>query len=284
MNISTKDYCLLLIMVLIWGCNYVVGKIGLTELPPLLFMGLRFLLAAIIIYPFLKHTGVNHKSIFIYSVIVGLIHFGAIFSGLSVGEASVVILVSQLSVPLTVILSFTFFSEKTNLATLIGIVLSIIGTALFTLALENNLNLLTVIYSLIGAISWSIGTIWMKNKLNNHSVITINFWLALYSTPMFFVLSSVIEGSVMQNLTGLSIRSFGALLYQSILVIIVGYGIWNFAISKYQTSKVVPITLLVPLIGLISSYIFLNESLKLIQIIGVLITLSGTYFIMFKKT
>lgn len=43
---SRKDGFLALLVVVVWGLNFVVIKVGLHHMPPLLLAGLRFLLVA----------------------------------------------------------------------------------------------------------------------------------------------------------------------------------------------------------------------------------------------
>jgi O-acetylserine/cysteine efflux transporter len=63
----------------------------------------------------------------------------------------------------------------------------------------------------------------------------------------------------------------------------VGYGGWSYLLSRYETALVAPLSLLVPVFGLFSAMLLLDEHLTLIQWIGVSIIALGLTFNMFGK-
>jgi O-acetylserine/cysteine efflux transporter len=57
----------------------------------------------------------------------------------------------------------------------------------------------------------------------------------------------------------------------------VGYGIWNWLISRYPVAMVVPFTLLVPVVGILSSVLILNEPFHMWKLVSGLLVISGLY-------
>src|SRR3546814_8391915 len=76
------------------GVNFAVAKVGLEQLPPMLFMALRFALVAILLLPFAKRPECQWGAVFAIAVTLGLLHFSFMFPGpktVDTGTASIAI-------------------------------------------------------------------------------------------------------------------------------------------------------------------------------------------------
>ena len=67
--------------------------------------------------------------------------------------------------------------------------------------------------------------------------------------------------------------------FQALFVVIIGYGIWNHLVQKYDVKNVASLTLLVPFSGLFFAWIILGEKLSMIDVVGGGLTLLGVGFI-----
>jgi O-acetylserine/cysteine efflux transporter len=75
---------------LVWGCQYSAIKVGMSAFPPLFFLGLRFILIAAILLPFVGRTTKNEFRYFVViSLFIGGLNFGLVFVGLKATPASV---------------------------------------------------------------------------------------------------------------------------------------------------------------------------------------------------
>lgn len=54
-----------------------------------------------------------------------------------------------------------------------------------------------------------------------------------------------------------------------------GYGLWSMLLAKYSAHKVAPLSLLVPVVGLMTAQFVLGETLSLIQWLGGAIIIIG---------
>src|SRR3546814_20488756 len=73
---------LILGVMLLWGINFAIAKIGLEQLPPILFMASRFALVALLLLPFAKRPTGQWGAVFAISITLGLLHFSFMFNGL----------------------------------------------------------------------------------------------------------------------------------------------------------------------------------------------------------
>ncbi len=118
-NSLIKKYPILLVVlalisVSIWGFNFTISKIALTNFPPFLALSIRFFIAFIILFPFYPKPPIPIKQIVIVSLFFGLGHLGFMYFALYIGiSASIGVVVTQIGVPFTILLAFLFFKEKT---------------------------------------------------------------------------------------------------------------------------------------------------------------------------
>ena len=78
-QLSFRDLVLALLVILIWGVNFAVIRIGLNSLPPLLFASLRFTFVLLPAVFFLPRPKVSLANLAIYGVAIGLGQFGLLF-------------------------------------------------------------------------------------------------------------------------------------------------------------------------------------------------------------
>ena len=112
-GLTLRHFLLALAVVAIWGSNFVVIRIGLNHLPPLLFAAMRFCLVFLPAALFLKRPNVPLKQLAGYGLLIGAGQFGLLFMAMkghiTPGIASLVI---QTQVFFTIGLSMLINREK----------------------------------------------------------------------------------------------------------------------------------------------------------------------------
>ena len=71
------------------------------------------------------------------------------------------------------------------------------------------------------------------------------------------------------------------MVYIAVVSTIVGYGIWGTLLGRYETWRVAPLSLLVPVVGMASAAILLGEKLTTLQLIGAVLIMAGLYINVF---
>jgi drug/metabolite transporter (DMT)-like permease len=158
----------LLALYTLWGGTYLAMKIGLEAFPPFLMAGIRFLIAGVILYPFLRVRGTSapNRSQWIGATLVGGLllmggNGGVIFAEQSV--ASGLAALGLAAVPLWAALFSGLFGRWPTRLEWFGIGLGFIGVVL--LNLENGMQASSIgaIALLIAPISWAFGSIWSQH-------------------------------------------------------------------------------------------------------------------------
>ena len=129
---------------------------------------------------------------------------------------------------------------------------------------------------LLASFSWSAGNIFTK-KIHSESPLALVVWGNLAAFPVMALVSFFFEGPVviLSSLQHVSWPAIAALFYIVYFSTHIGYGAWAFLMKTYSTSTVVPFTLMVPVVGFISSALYLGEELQSWKLLASLFILGG---------
>lgn len=267
------DWLLALLTILIWGLNFLVSKVGIAELPPLLFGLCRFIFVCFPAIFFIARPKAPWRLIIIYGITINFMQFGFMLSALSFGlAAGVTSLLLQIQVFFTILIAALYFHEKIPKHSIFAFLVAALGISLIVLTANTDtaLPLAGLLCIIMAALSWAIGNITIK-IMRDVDMVSLVVWGGLVSVPAFAAASLLLEGPelIIQSLHQLTWRGIAAFLYGSILSTLVGYVIWGRLLSTRPVSLIAPLTLLVPIIGLVSNAWMFNEALTRWQWIGV---------------
>jgi O-acetylserine/cysteine efflux transporter len=278
-----KDLLLAILVAAIWGANYSVIEMGLASLDPFLLTALRFTLCALPMCFFIKKPEIKIKYVALYGVIFGVGLWGianlAMFVGLPAGIASLLL---QFSAFFTIILSIIFFQEKIKTIQYIGMILAILGLVFIVYQSHGEFPLQGVALIIIAAFSWSICNIIVK-KHKPTQMMSFIIWSSIFSALPLFIITYIIKGSApFLNLgNSLTIKAIFSLCFQAYVTTLFGYWVWNMLMKKYTASSVAPISLLIPIFGLITSHFMFNEIINLDKIISATLIIIGIMILIY---
>jgi len=104
----------------------------------------------------------------------------------------------------------------------------------------------------------------------------------LMSAPMLLIISYFTEPNGWPILVAGDLKMAAVVIYTGVLSTVVAYGLWYGLLGKYPVNKIVPFTLLAPLIGMAGGVFILGETLGEYALLGGALTLSGVAFIQFR--
>ena len=252
------------IVTFIWGTNFVFIKMGLNELPPFLFAAIRFTLVALPLVFFMPKPKVSWGLIIAYGLFVGVGQFGLMFyamqADISAGLASLVL---QMQVFFTIIFALFFFKESVSGVQWVALAISFLGVGLIASRVGGGgTSIFGIALALLAALSWALGNITVK-KAGKVDIIAFLAYSSLFAAPVLVLLSFYFEGwdVIKVSLKSASMTSVYVVLWQTIGNTLIGYGLWNFLLHRYDASVVTPWALLVPVSGMGASYSMLNEAM-----------------------
>jgi O-acetylserine/cysteine efflux transporter len=257
---------LALLIVAVWGTNFVVIKIGLRDLPPFFFAFLRFTFSAVPFVFFMRRPDVPLKWLAAYGVLLGAGQFGllyfAMLSDVSPGLAS---LIMQTQVPFTIILSVLVFHEKLGTLAVAGTALAIGGLALIGWHLDATVTARGVVTLLMAAFCWACANIIVKKAARDsgHKIDILAFivWSSVFAMPPLLAMSLAFEGydTVLRALHGSHWDAWVAVAWQALGNTLFCFAAWSWLLTRYDAAVVTPYALLIPVFGMGASALILGE-------------------------
>jgi len=267
------DVGLALVVVLVWGMNFVVIKAGVAEVPPLFLGALRFAAAAFPALLFVRAPRLPIGLYLKYGMTIAVGQFACLFTAIHLGMPSgLASLVLQSQAFFTLIFAAVFLKEAWRPSQLVGLALAAGGLVLIGTAHGVSMPLGGFLLTVAGAASWAVGNIVNRSLAQHGPVNMLGFvvWSSLVPPIPFLLLSAFIEGPAAMGaaLAHFSLSAAGAVLYLAWGATLLGYGLWSRLMSRYPASQVSPYPLLVPLVGLTAGWVIYDEQLQTVHFVG----------------
>jgi O-acetylserine/cysteine efflux transporter len=259
----------------IWGFNFVVLKVALVDIPPLLLTALRFLFAClpVLFLPKPKGMSVEHMIIVGLTAFLGqyIFLFVAMKLGMPAGLSSVTL---QLQVFITILLSIIVLGERTKKQQILGglIALGGLATIASTVGQGTSIPAIAMLFIVLAAATWATGNFTIKFAGPNAGFGTLSgvAWISLVPILPAFALSFAFEGPGQWLHTWDTVRliSLAALAFTVVFSTWAGFAVWGKILSTYSASVAAPFALLVPVFGGLSAYLVLGETLTPLRLLG----------------
>jgi len=271
-----------LIFVLLWSSAFITTKPIINNSDPFAALAFRFFFVAIGFYLFSLYSKqsiiINQKNL-IESLFSGVLfhgfYLGGVFYSISIGmPTGIAALIVTLQPVLTNALSGPILGEKVTLKQWIGVLLGFVGASLVLgLDIGSDIPLLGLTATIIALIAITISTIWQKKLSNNLPLPVSNFYQAMGGF-LFHVLMIIIFAEPYIDFNSTFII---AMSHQIFLVSFGAFTILMYLIKNNSASKTVSIFFLIPATSAFMAWLFLNENLTNLDLIGFLITSIGVY-------
>ena len=271
-----------IIFVLLWSSAFITTKPIIDNSDPFAALAFRFFFVAIGFYLFslyLNQSIIIGKKNLIESFFSGVLfhgfYLGGVFYSISIGmPTGIAALIVTLQPILTNILSGPILNEKVNIKQWIGALLGFIGAVLVLgLDVGSDIPLLGLVATIIALISITTSTIWQKKLSNNLSLPISNFYQAVGGCSFHLVIILFCAEPHI-NFTKTFIV---AMSHQIFLVSFGAFTILMYLIKNNSASKTVSIFFLIPATSAFMAWLFLNENLSNLDLIGFLVTTIGVY-------
>jgi len=273
---------LALVIALVWAVNFVVMKVGLEQLSPFLFITMRFLLAGLLLSPWLKVVKGRMAHLFLIGLCLGGLHFAVAIMAIHLAEqVSTLVIIVQLHVPFTLIMAHYFLKERLSYWRVGGVVLAFFGVMIIALDPAILDERIAIILMLFATALYATGAI-LTRSLKDVSILTTQAWTAVSGLPLIIGLTLFFEPDPISQLNIMDLKGWGMVAYAAILSSIVGYGGMNFLLKRHPVTLIAPMMLCVPVFSTVAAMVFLDEVITTRFLIGAFITMSGLGLIHFR--
>ncbi|MEM1582388.1 MAG: DMT family transporter [Candidatus Bathyarchaeia archaeon] len=278
-----RNWVLFTLMVLIWGSNWVVMKVGLRFVSPLNLVMQRLLLASIALLPVIvwrQKSLPRDRFTWLKLVMLSLINATSMIStniGL-LNEASGLSSLITYTQPLFVFcLAVPFLGEKISATRILGVVSGFLGVAaLYAARLRTQINISSpFLFLILGAFFWAITVIYYKKFLNYVDPAIVNMVQFPIGAILLLSIASTLEGLTFSD----NMLYILSILYMSVLGSALASTIWLTLMREEETTVVSTSSLIVPAIALIFGLVFLGEVIEQISLLGFALILIGIYLV-----
>ena len=276
-SLTPPHAALALLVMAIWGTNFVVIKLALAHLPPMTFAALRFTFAALPAVFVLKRPATPWRTLAVYGMLIGVGQFGLLYiamrGSISPGLASLVI---QTQAFFTIGLAMAFTGERLRGFQILALLLATAGLGWLMAHAGSEVSPLGLGLVLTAAMSWALGNT-VKRQANPPDMLAFVVWSSLFAVPPLFALAFAVDGpaAVIHGLTQSTPATWAAVLWQSAGNTLFGYAAWGWLLARYPAATISPLALLVPVFGMVASAMLLGESLAVWKVTAAALVLSG---------
>ena len=272
-----RHFLLALAVVTVWGTNFVVIKLALAHLPPLLFAALRFTLALVPALFFLPRPNVKWTNLALYGVLIGVGQFGLLYVAMnghiSPGIASLVI---QTQVFFTIGLSMLVAGERVRGFQWFALLLAASGIVTILANTDGTTTFLGLALVLMGSFSWAGGNIAAKRGAPANMLAYV-VWSSAFAIPPLFALSFLLEGweAMKSGVLDSELSTWAAIAWQAWGNTLFGYAAWGWLLARHPAAIITPMALLVPVFGIGASVLYLGEPLPAWKLIAAALVMTG---------
>lgn len=275
-GVKPKDLLLALLVVVIWGFNFVAIHLGLANVPPLLFAAIRFAFVCLAL-PFVPRPRVAWRDLAAVGLLMLAGQFGFTYSSMAAGLASgLTSLVVQAQSLFTVAIAAVVLKERPQRVQVLGMAVAFTGLVVVAVGRSGATPLVGLLLAVGAAFCWGAGNV-ASRRCTGAQGLQLTVWSAAFAPVPLFLLSLLVDGphAIGHAVAHLDSRAWLSTAYTVVLSTLVAYSIWNTLLARYQTANVVPFTLLVPVVGVFAGWAILGERPNLAVLFGGLLLLLG---------
>jgi O-acetylserine/cysteine efflux transporter len=262
-----RHLLLALAVVAVWGTNFVVIKLALAALPPLLLAALRFALAWLPAALLIRPPTVPWRDLMAYGLLIGAGQFGLLYLAMNrhitPGLASLVV---QTQVFFTIGLAMWGArgtrAERPTRIQWIALALAAAGLAVIAAHTDAQTTPLGVGLVLLAALAWAGGNV-VARRSPQANMLAYVVWSSAFAVPVLLLASLVVEGPQLMadGLRRADATVWAAVAWQAAGNALFGYAAWGWLLARHPAASIVPTALLVPVFGLAASWWWLDEPL-----------------------
>ena len=281
-----------LILCLIWGSTWLFIKLGLQDLPPFTFAGIRFVISSAILFAIIKIRGIRlprKRSDWMLLAVTGVLSFslnyGAVFWGeqrITSGLAAVL----QATIPVfgLVIAHFYLPSERMTLPKILGVIMGVAGVAVIfsdQLSVAGPSALAGSAAVVVGAACAAYANVLVKARGGNmEPAILAGAQMVFGLIPLLAAGWFLERGTFYFRWTTLAVV---CLLYLAIVGSVIAFLLYYWLVQNMDVTNTMLVALVTPVIAVAVGMVFLNEELNWRLFVGGLMIISGIGMIVIRR-
>jgi O-acetylserine/cysteine efflux transporter len=204
------------------------------------------------------------------------------FTGLKGTDAAAAAIAIQTQVPFAALIAAVVLKDRLGWRRAGGMALAFVGVVIMAGEPRLARDLWPLALVIAASFMWAVANIQIK-QLGAVDGFALNAYLGLFAAPQLLLTSAVLESGQIEALRSANWVGWSAILYMAILVTVISYVMWYRVLRRYTVNQAMPFTLLVPVLGVISAALLLDEPLTPRVILGGLATVAGVAVIVLRR-
>jgi O-acetylserine/cysteine efflux transporter len=271
---SSKDLSLTALVVIVWGLNFTVMKVGLREFTPFQLGAARFFCAAFPLVLFIKRPPMHMKWLIYFSLGQALGQFGFMFTALKLGmTAALASVLMQTQVFFTALFAYLILHERLTRTQLVGLALSVLGLLCFAMHLIAGyavtapaITAFGFIFTLCAAASWASSNIVarkMREHAGDYDPLAFAIWTSVVPVLPFAAMSALFDAPTAHaNWLNATFSGWLAVAYLGWVATVFAYAVWTGLLKRHSPNRVAPFGLGVPVVGIAAGMWLLGEQVS----------------------
>lgn len=278
-----RDILLCLFVILIWGGNIIAIKIGVTELPPMIVITLRFGLTALLFLPFMKWPGkARFWQIAEVGIYMSVIHQGLLFTAMKMLDASTMAILLQSQILFATLLGWLILKESIHWRTGVGLLIGFSGLLTTLGGPDVSQNPWGFVITMASAVALAASYIRMRQLKDVHAPTFIAIVNGI-AMPFVFMFSLIMVPQGWLHLDDANWIKIGPVLAYQALLVSLSHILWQLLLSRNEVAKVTCFVLLMPAVAIALSILLLDEKMHTSLIWGAALTVTGVAIITLRK-
>ena len=274
--LTRRDLVAAVVVVMLWGVNFVVMKFALRDFTPLQLGAARYVFAVLPLALIVRPPGIPWKWVVLYGLFQGVGQFGFLFLALQIGmTAALASVILQTQVFFTALFGFVLLKERASRPLQAGMLLAGLGLSCFAInyLLPGARDATTVAGTTVAgfALTLAAAAMWAASNIvarrvqqggADYSPTAFVVWSSSVAVLPFVLLSLIFDPeSTRWQWTGARASSWLAVAYLGWVATLVGYSLWTGLLKRHPANRVAPFSLGVPIVGLAAGMLVLGESI-----------------------
>jgi drug/metabolite transporter (DMT)-like permease len=284
-----SPYVLLVLATCLWGGNFVVGKVLVADIPPILLATIRWCIALLVVLPLYAKEAWMHRTLFLqrwkmvlFLSLTGVAGFNTLVYIAVQYTSSINAAVMNAATPILILLvTWIMLSERISVKVLPGIALSLVGVLwIITRGSWDTLIRLSFnrgdLWMLAAILCWALYTVGMRKSSQQFPANAL-FFYTIACSVVLLIPFSIGEYIIRQPVLHMSAAVLMGILYIGIFASLAAFIAWNRSIAMIGPSRSAGFLNLIPLFSAIFATAFAGEQIHVYHFIGAILILIGIY-------
>ena len=265
----------------IWGSTYLVIRIGVEYWPPLLLAGIRFVIAGLLMYTFLRWRGApaptwaHWKAAGIIGILLLTCGNGAVSVAEHTGVASGVAALAVATVPLFTLLCGYFWGARNTRLEWAGIVLGLIGIAMLNLGSNLQSSPLGAALLIFAAAAWAFGSVWSKHLPLPQGAMASAVEMLVGGVAL--LIASALSGEHLDSLP--PIEGWAALAYLTLFGSIIAFNAYMYLLKNVRPAAATSYAYVNPAVAVLLGIVFVGETIGIEEALAMAVIISAVVLI-----